>query len=231
MDRTMGADLSQIQQGWDVYGSDGQEIGDVAEVGPNYIVVEKGFLLPKDLYIPVSAIRSVSSDRVELSVPKDAVEDQNWDAAPEATVTDDTTTEYRDRDYATVDTGATERDEGTLERREERLQVDKQQVQTGEVRVGKDVVEEQQSVDVPVSREEVNISTRQVDRPAGGEALAEGETVSVPISEERVEVGKDARVVEELDVDKVARQDTERVSDTVRREEFKIEEEGDVTRR
>jgi len=236
MDTRYGADISQIQPGWDVYGSDGNEIGDVEEVGPDYIVVEKGFLFPKTLYIPVSAISSVSEDRVELSVPKDAAGDQGWDAPPAgASMTDETTAEYGDRDYATADAGATmdrgeATGEGTLERREEQLRVDKQPVQAGEVRVGKEVVEEEQSVDVPVAREEVEVTTRPVDRPATGEAFQE-EQVAVPVTEERVQVGKEARAVEELDVEKVARQDTERVSDTVRREEFRVEDDGDVSRR
>jgi uncharacterized protein (TIGR02271 family) len=224
-----GIDLQRIQPGRDVYGSDGSEIGDVAEVGSNYIVVEKGFLFPKDIYIPASAITSVSEDRIELNVPKDAIEDQGWDAAPaeSAAGTDDAA--MGDRDYA-ADASAMEREEGTLERREERLRVDKQPVQTGEVRIGKEVVEEEQSVDVPVTREQVDVSTRPIDRPASGDAFQE-ERIAVPVTEERVQVDKEARAVEELDVEKVAEEDTERVSETVRREEFRIEDEGDATRR
>lgn len=54
-----------------------------------------------------------------------------------------------------------------IERREERLTVDKETEQIGSVRVGKRVVEETQSVDVPVKREELVIERRSVDRPAG----------------------------------------------------------------
>jgi uncharacterized protein (TIGR02271 family) len=227
----MGSDtrinIDQIQRGWDVYGSDGNEIGDVAEVGPSYIVVEKGFLFPKDLYIPLSAISSVSEDRIELTVTKDAVEDQNWDAEHfEGATTSAGANLEGDGDYA----AATQPEGGTLERREERLRVDTQPVQTGEVRIGKEVVEEEQSVDVPVTREQVDVSTRPIDRPASGDAFQE-ERIAVPVTEERVQVDKEARAVEELDVEKVAEQDTERVSDTVRREEFRIEDEGEVTRR
>ncbi len=54
-----------------------------------------------------------------------------------------------------------------IQLREERLAVDKQRVASGEVRVGKRVVTEQQSVDVPVFREELYIERR----PAGDTAL------------------------------------------------------------
>ncbi|HEX2222328.1 MAG TPA: DUF2171 domain-containing protein, partial [Candidatus Limnocylindria bacterium] len=153
-DTQSGYQASQIQAGWDVYGSDGKEIGDVAEVGPNYFVVEKGFLLTKELYIPMSAVASISEDRVELSVTSDAIEDQDWSQPPadDAHVGGYAGSEYIAEDQGAgtatgygTDTDLGTRDEGTLERREERLQVDKRQTQTGEVRVGKDVVEEQQS--------------------------------------------------------------------------------------
>ena len=199
----------QIETGWDVYDSNGDELGDVSDVGPNYIVVEKGWLFPTDIYIPTSAIASVAPDRVQLNLAKDAIENQGWSEPPQAAA-----------GYAT---------DATLERREERLDVGKQAVQTGEVRIAKEVVEQEESVDVPVTREEVQVTSRQVDRPATGEAFQDAE-VAIPVSEERVTVDKEARVVEELDVDRVARQDTERVTDTVRREEFRIDEEGDVRR-
>ena len=105
--------------------------------------------------------------------------------------------------------------------------VDKQTEKAGEVRVGKRVVEEQQSVDVPVTREEVTIERREVDRPATGEAFSE-DSLEVPVYEERVEAGKEARVVEELEVDKTATTGTARVQDTVKREEFEIEGDDDL---
>ncbi|MDP9350240.1 MAG: DUF2382 domain-containing protein, partial [Chloroflexota bacterium] len=46
--------------------------------------------------------------------------------------------------------------------------------------------------------------------------------------EEEVEVRKEVRVAEELEIDKTVVQDTERVTDTVRREEVHIDQVGDV---
>ena len=39
---------SQISVGDEVYGSDGDKVGTVAEVQSGYIVVEKGFFFPTD---------------------------------------------------------------------------------------------------------------------------------------------------------------------------------------
>ena len=196
----------QIAIGWDVFDSNGDEIGDVYEVGPNYIMVEKGWLFPSNIYIPTSAISSVQPDRVQLNLAKDAIGSRDWTAPPG--------TQRGDVEQA------------TLERREERLEVDKQPIQTGEVRIRREVVPEQQSVDVPVTREEVDISTRSVDRPAT-EASFQDQEVAVPVFEDQVTTSKEARVVEELNVEKVARKETARVTDTVRREEFHIDETGE----
>ena len=60
--------------------------------------------------------------------------------------------------------------EESIRLHEERLNVDKERVQAGEVNVGKHVVEEEQSVEVPVSHEEVDIERRAVyDETAAGE--------------------------------------------------------------
>src|SRR4029453_17397270 len=76
---------SQIMTGDEVYGSDGDKVGTVAEVQPSYIVVEKGFFFPTDYYIPLSAIASVAGGQVSLNVDKDAALQSGWDTVPAAT--------------------------------------------------------------------------------------------------------------------------------------------------
>jgi uncharacterized protein (TIGR02271 family) len=125
--------------------------------------------------------------------------------------------------------GARQRSEETLQLREEELQARKQSVEAGEVRIGKEVVEERRTMDVPVSREEVTVERRPVNRqPSDTPIGAEDETIRVPIREERVEVEKRPVVTEEISIGKQTVQETQQVSGTVRREEARIEGEGDV---
>jgi uncharacterized protein (TIGR02271 family) len=208
---------TQIQTGTDVYGSDGEKIGDVAGVSNTYFIIEKGFFFTTDIYVPMSAVSSLDEDGIRLNLTKDEIENGDYANEPAGDSYDTDATAATDLDA----------DEDVLERREERLTVDKQTEKAGEVRVGKRVVEEQQSVDVPVTREEVTIERREVDRPATGEAFSE-DSLEVPVYEERVEAGKEARVVEELEVDKTATTGTARVQDTVKREEFEIEGDDDL---
>jgi len=131
-------------------------------------------------------------------------------------------------DTAAAQTQRTETD-STLQLREEELQAHKQSVETGKVRIGKEIVSEQQTLEVPVTREEVTIERRPVARRAADGAIGESnETIQVPVHEEQVSVDKRAVVTEEINVGKRAVQETKQVSGTVRREEARIENDGDV---
>ena len=230
---------SQIQTGTDVYGSDGEKIGSIAGVADNYFVIEKGFIFTTDIYVPMSAVASADSDRVTLSMTKDQVENEDWTNQPsDDTYAAGTTTDTHDdvdtgtRAGTAADTYATDThrtDDSVIERSEERLVVDKDTEQTGQVNVGKHVVEERQTVDVPVTREEVTIDRRPVDR-ATGDASFSDESIEVPVYAEDVDVDQETRVVEELEVGKTQVTDTARVEETVRREEFDIDGDTGTTR-
>ncbi len=118
----------------------------------------------------------------------------------------------------------------TMPLREERLDVGKRTQQAGEVRLGKDVVEQQRTVDVPVSREEVYVEQHPVDRPLEpGEKPFTGETISVPLTREDVTVDKQTQVYGEVEVGKRQVTEQQRISETVRREEPVIEKTGNVS--
>ena len=219
----MQTQIDQIQAGWNAYDNSGDKIGDIIETGGNYIVVQKGLFLPSDVYVPLSSVKAVSpADRsVTVGVAKGDIDSMNWNAPP-GSATDDTRSSY--------DTHATTDESVTVPLREEQLEVDKTRREAGEVTVGKTVTEQTQEMDVPVTREQVEVTRRRVDRPAtGNEAIIDdGETVRIPVTAEDVEVRKDARVVEEVEVSKRPVTETRRVSETVRREELDVDETGDV---
>ena len=120
-----------------------------------------------------------------------------------------------------------ESEDNRIELLEEELDVDTREVQAGEVRVGKDVVVEQRSIEVPVTHEEVVIERHPIE---GREAsdLDEDEEIRIPVMDEEVNVQKRPVVREEISVGKRRVQGTRTVSESVRREEARIESEGDV---
>jgi uncharacterized protein (TIGR02271 family) len=119
--------------------------------------------------------------------------------------------------------------EERLRLHEEKLNVDKERYQAGEVNVTKHVVEDTQTVEIPVTREEVYIERRAVtDETAAGEVFDDGENIHIPVTEERVEVTKRPVVSEEIIVGKHEVHDTETVSERVRREEAAIDRTDNV---
>ena len=128
-----------------------------------------------------------------------------------------------------VDEGRIATGRQRLELREEELDVEKRQVQAGEVRIRKEVVTEQRNIEVPVSREEVVIERRPVSgRGTDAGRIDDAEELRIPLMEEEVEVNKRTRVREELEVGKRRVDETRTVSDTVRHEEARIDSEGDT---
>ena len=110
------------------------------------------------------------------------------------------------------------------------LRVHKERVSRGEVRLRKEVVTEQQNLEVPTTREELVVERiPSSGREAAGAEVGSGEKeIRVRLSEERVRVEKKPVVNEEIQVGKRQVQETQRVSDQVRHEELRTETEGDV---
>jgi len=124
-----------------------------------------------------------------------------------------------------------ETDKQTLQLREEELRARTTPVETGRVSIGTDVVTEQRSIDVPVTREEVTIERHPVDRQPSDTPIGDAdETIEVPVYADQVTAEKRSVVYEEVGIDKRTVQETQRVAGTVRREEARIEGQGDVQR-
>jgi uncharacterized protein (TIGR02271 family) len=112
---------------------------------------------------------------------------------------------------------------------EEELRVGKRDRSHGRVRVRSYVREQPVSEDVTLSEERVNVERRPVDRPlgAGEDAFRERSIEAEEHSEEAV-VSKDARVVEEVAINKEHDTHTETVSDTVRKTDVEVERDTDT---
>lgn len=125
---------------------------------------------------------------------------------------------------------ATQGGEQKVQLREEQLTANKERVQAGEVGIHKEVVSEEQTFNVPVNREEVYIERHPVNQPVAADTPIgdQGETYRVPVTEERVNVEKQPVVREEISLGKRTVQENQQVSDTVRREEARIDRAGDV---
>ncbi|MBB5235733.1 DUF2382 domain-containing protein [Deinococcus budaensis] len=114
---------------------------------------------------------------------------------------------------------------------EERLSVNKEKYRAGSVEIGKHVETRQETVNVPLQREEVVIERHAVTdaRPVQGDVLgAASETVRVELEAERAQVAKQAYVTEEVEVGKRTVTEQQTVTETVGREVLDVNQTGDV---
>ena len=147
---------NQVRDGMDVFDVEDQKVGTVAEISDGYLRVPSGFLgMGKERYIPLSAIDSVDGQAIYLNVPKDRLDYVEADDEYEGTSVERTTTSAASEIPLAQRRGPDE--EQMLQLREEELRVRKHAVETGRVQLAKEVVSEQRTIDVPVTREEVTI--------------------------------------------------------------------------
>ena len=109
------------------------------------------------------------------------------------------------------------------------LRVHKDRISRGEVRLRKEVITEQQSVQVPVTREELV-----VERIAGNDvtpvqgSIGADKEIRIPLSEERASLDKQTVVREQVAVGKRAVEEVRNLDSDVQHEELRVE---DTTRK
>lgn len=110
-----------------------------------------------------------------------------------------------------------------LQIREELIDISKRWVQTGEVTVHKEIFREEKNIVVPVTREELVIEKKVIDKESVNEITEHTETIRIPISEERIEVIKHPGVKEDVAIYKRQLQENEHVQELLKREKINVE--------
>lgn len=76
-----------IAEGWDVYDSEGERIGAVAEVTPSWVRVEGE--LGNELFVPITAVEAAAGGEVSLDTPASEIGTLGWDRPPERSRTEE----------------------------------------------------------------------------------------------------------------------------------------------
>lgn len=92
-----------IQTGMDVFGTDGEKVGEVDGVEQNHFIVRKGFFFPQDHFIPMTAVASVDEANVYLNVFKDEALELQWTEIPEGTVVPESPLEQANEEPAATE--------------------------------------------------------------------------------------------------------------------------------
>lgn len=108
---------------------------------------------------------------------------------------------------------------------QEELVVGKQAVETGRVRLVKTVAEREEVIDEPLMREHVEVERVPVNQVVAGPVAVryEGDTMIIPVLEEVVVYEKRLVLKEELHVRKVATQERQPETVTLRQEQVTVE--------
>ena len=94
----MERNIKEIQVGWTAYDETGDELGEVTQLGANYVLVKMGSIFPTDVYIPSSSIDSIDArdSAITVAVLKEDVERSGWDSPPiDAPAGEDVIVPYR----------------------------------------------------------------------------------------------------------------------------------------
>jgi len=197
-------------------GSGDEDLGEVQEVGSNYVLVQKGILNKEKFYIPKDMVESYDGDKLRFRITEAEVQSKYTGDSPPSSLTT--------RKQSTAD--RTKVEETTVPVTEERLGVSKSQ-STKEATITKTPVTETKTIEVPVTHEEISVERRPVsgttsttstsDRPVESE-----QEIRVPLKQEQVQVTKQPYVKEEVVVKKKPVTETKTVSDQVTSEEVRV---------
>ncbi|GAC1379337.1 MAG: hypothetical protein NVS4B7_06020 [Ktedonobacteraceae bacterium] len=134
-----------------------------------------------------------------------------------------------------------------MQLREEVLNVQKQWVQSEEIRIHVRVITEEKTFTVPITREEVTIERVPFNEQTTSNAvvsnspsqsnaiegriltLKDGETARVLVREEQVFIDKKPMVVEEIVLTKHVIEGTKQITDALQHEELRVERKGNVS--
>jgi uncharacterized protein (TIGR02271 family) len=197
-------------------GINDEDLGEVQEVGPNYVLVQKGMINKEKFYIPKDMAESYDGNVLHFRISKEDAESRYMTDSPPAPSTQErTTTSSMPRQERTEE-------ETTVPLTEERLDVSKK-ASAREATITKEPMTETKSVEVPVTHEEISIERR----PASGSTKADSPVQSrtetkVPLKSEEVQVTKQPYAKEEVSVKKKPVTETKTVTDQVTSERVKV---------
>jgi uncharacterized protein (TIGR02271 family) len=197
-------------------GSNDEDLGEVQEVGENYVLVQRGLINKDKFHIPKDMVESYDGEILRFSISEEDAKSRFLKDSP-PTANEGLTAARK----AEVETTT------TVPITEERLDASKRE-STREATITKEPVTETKTVEVPVTHEEVSVerrpassSTTTTTTTAERPVQSKTET-KVPLKQEEVQVTKQPYVKEEVSVKKKPVTETRTVTDKVTSEKVKV---------
>jgi uncharacterized protein (TIGR02271 family) len=208
-------------------GNGDEDLGEVQEVGQDYVLVQRGMLNKEKFYVPRDLVESYDGNVLRFRISEEDAKSRflRDSPIPSSEAYRDTSTMPR-RQEEEKDRTIQETEETTVPLTEEKLDVSKR-TSAKEATITKKPVTETKTVEVPVTHEEISVERRPTSSNTTTTTTADSpveseEEIRVPLKEEEVEVTKKPYVKEEVSVKKKPVTETRRVSQDLRREEVKV---------
>lgn len=209
----------EIQEGTPVIARDGTEIGTVIGEDGGKLLVDV-YDVERHLLLPAEAVSAFDDDFIMIDLTTDWVRSGDWG------------TEVKTVDTARADRLATDDGKTVIDIHEEDLTAAKREIAKGLVTIRKRIVLDDESIDVDLSEERVNVVRVALDRDADSDYAFEEGVVEIELKGETVDLGRKVRVTGQVEVDKERVGRTETYTAQTRREEIDVEEvdyvDGDV---
>lgn len=209
----------EIQEGTPVIARDGTEIGTVIGEDGGKLLVDV-YDVERHLLLPAEAVSAFDDDFIMIDLTTDWVRSGEWG------------TEVKTVDTARADRLATDDGKTVIDIHEEDLTAAKREIAKGLVTIRKRIVLDDESIDVDLSEERVNVVRVALDRDADSDYAFEEGVVEIELKGETVDLGRKVRVTGQVEVDKERVGRTETYTAQTRREEIDVEEvdyvDGDV---
>ena len=207
-------------------GSGDEDLGEVQEVGGNYVLVQRGIVKKEKFYIPRDLAESYDGDVLRFRISEEDAKSRFLRDSPPPTSSEST----YERGSPSGRREGTEH-ETTVPLSEERLYVSKRTSEQ-QATIKKEPVTETKTVEVPVTHEELTVERRPASSTTTpsdiGPVESETET-KIPLRQEEVQVTKQPYVKEEVTIKKKPVTETRTVSDEVRSEKVKLGDTDEVT--
>jgi uncharacterized protein (TIGR02271 family) len=202
-------------------GSNDEDLGEVQEVGQNYVLVQKGMINKEKFYIPRDLAESYDGDVLRFRISEEDAKSRYMRDTPPPP----TTTSTQERTTMPRQERTAEQETTTVPLTEERLGVSKT-ASAREATITKEPVTETKSVEVPVTHEEISVERRPASSSstttASDRPVQSRTETKVPLKSEEVQVTKQPYVKEEVSVKKKPVTETKTVTDQVTSEKVKV---------
>jgi uncharacterized protein (TIGR02271 family) len=182
-------------------GSNDEDLGEVQEVGENYVLVQRGLINKDKFHIPKDMVESYDGEILRFSISEEDAKSRFLKDSPPTA--NEGLTAARKAEETTVPITAERLDASTRD-------------STREATIIKEPITERKTVEVPVMHEEISIERRDVSEHTIEERPVQSKTeTKIPLKQEEVQVTKQPYVKEEIVINKKPVTETKTITEDV----------------